>query len=256
MPVADQSPLVQLTEPESLVSLLEPSELEVAYEMEDDFGFSRIRPWIVLLNVHLADPDNKPGYIALPTPSDRIATGQYTWNLSELQLLPLDAVRYWIEVTDNDAYSGFKTTRSAEQRVVVQSITEKSAGSGRTGKRSCRPAFAIFSRLTRKIAGNLKTSVSRFCGIRAINGDQQQAAERIRESREELSRQLEEIIRSSLSSLREDLADDNQLSQETKALYEDFYSDLIEENCTIQPLLEAMQKLQERTARHEHGPGT
>ena len=240
VPVADQSPLVQLTEPESLVSLLEPSELEMAYEMEDDFGFSRIRLGYVVER-SFGGSGQQTRYIALPTPSDRIATGQYTWNLSELQLLPLDAVRYWIEVTDNDAYSGFKTTRSAEQRVVVQSITENLLAQEEQ-ENEVADQLRDFQQAYEQNRREFEDLRQQILQNEGDNWDQQQAAEDIRESREELSRQLDEITEQ-FEQLREDLADDNQLSQETKALYEDLQR-LIEE-IDDPAILEAMQKLQE-----------
>lgn len=119
--IADESPIISIVQPDSSLSIAEPKELTLNYEASDDFG---LRSVTLHYEVHRAFTDEPNPYNqSIPVPGDQ-ELGSYDWALSELELKPRDHVEFWLEATDNDAVSGYKTSRSRRLTIRVPSMTE------------------------------------------------------------------------------------------------------------------------------------
>ncbi len=108
----DQAPAVQLTFPGRDADLDESMRMPLVIEGEDDYGFSKLQ--IVYEILEGGAPEGKRGVMAVPisNKNSRAFREQPIWDLSPLNLLPEDVVRYYAEVFDNDVISGPKSGRS------------------------------------------------------------------------------------------------------------------------------------------------
>ena len=239
-PLTDEYPEVRILRPEPTLAELDPRSLNMVYELRDDFGFNRIElGYAVYRSNRPNDPER--GSIRLNRPSERIAVEDYNWNLTELRLLPFDQVVYWIDAYDNDSYSGFKHTRSAEHRLTVRSLTDYLLAQEER-EDDIADRLREFQEAYDQNRRDFEDVRQRILQNEGDNWDQSQEAEQVRESREDLARQLDQI-KEEFDQLRNDLSEENQLSPQTKQLYEDLQR--LMEEIDDPEILEAMKRLQE-----------
>lgn len=107
-PIPDRHPSLFLIAPGEQVDL--PPDMRVILEVDcaDDFGLTR-------LALSFARNEAGPQRIELARlGGEREARITHPWDLSEIAMVPGDRIRYRLELTDNDAISGPKTTVSPE----------------------------------------------------------------------------------------------------------------------------------------------
>ncbi|MDM7916770.1 MAG: hypothetical protein QUU85_16120, partial [Candidatus Eisenbacteria bacterium] len=110
-PIPDRMPSLFLVGPGEQVDL--PPEMRVVVEADcaDDFGIRK-------LDLVYHRNDQPSSRISLTRwQSETEARVAYPWNLEEIALTPGDEIRYHLELTDNDAVSGPKTTVSPEYSI-------------------------------------------------------------------------------------------------------------------------------------------
>jgi hypothetical protein len=236
----DAWPEVVLLQPAREVSELDPVALDLIYETSDDFGISRVSLLYRVLRFHRSG-EPETGRVQLPRPRDRISLEEYRWDLSELKLLPMDVVNYWVEVADNDAFAGFKTARSAEHILRISSLTDflLAQEEQEDDLASRLEEFREAYEQNRREYDELRQQIM---DDQNDTWEQSRAAEEIRETREELARQLEEI-QEQFEQLRQDLDDGPQMSDATREMYEDLQR--LMEEIDDPEILEAMRRLQE-----------
>jgi len=116
----DEYPRVRIAHPGQDTDLSEDMILPLLIEASDDFGISRLE--LVYNRTGQTEQGREP--ISLLGKPLRGVTEEYTWDLSALNLLPEDLVRYHVEVYDNDAISGPKKAVSKEFTVRFPSVRE------------------------------------------------------------------------------------------------------------------------------------
>lgn len=121
---ADQLPTVRITFPGQDVDLGKDMLLPLSIEAVDDFGFSSARIGYQVLSGGYLEGELQFMPLAMPAnATDRILLNP-TWDLSQLEIQPEDIISYFAEVYDNDAVSGFKSSRSLTYRARFPSIQE------------------------------------------------------------------------------------------------------------------------------------
>ncbi|MFA5032361.1 MAG: hypothetical protein WC614_05000 [bacterium] len=110
----DKFPEIEVIYPGRDMEIPSDMRMPILAHISDDFGFHKIKllsdkgEWIVT-------SDNN-----LPTDTNI----SYVWDLSQLSLYPGDAVKYWMEVQDNDVINGYKTTKSEEFKLVFPTVED------------------------------------------------------------------------------------------------------------------------------------
>ncbi|WP_428267618.1 DUF4175 family protein [Haliangium sp.] len=115
----DRAPRVELFAPAEELDVARRKRVELAYISEDDYGIAEI----TLVWEQGDERHERP--LSLQAPGRRSAQDKFLWDLAELTLEPGTAVRYHLEVTDNDTVSGPKTSRSREFSLRVFSPRER-----------------------------------------------------------------------------------------------------------------------------------
>lgn len=235
----DNMPTAAILQPKQNTSVLNPQNLEIAYEVEDDFGFTGLRLRYSLIRSFGGDAEN--GQERLAVPGNRIHLGRYDWDLSDLRLQPLDRVEYWIEVTDNDEVSGYKTARSATHILQSASLAEflldqdEKEQSVSDAFENTRSEFEQMQREMEELRKNLRENPE-------DSWQSQRMIDDLEERSTGLSEQLEEIQKE-FDELRKELEENNLLSEETLQKYNEL-RDLMEEidDPELRKALEELQK--------------
>jgi hypothetical protein len=216
--LTDTYPEIRILSPEASLSLLEPGSIDILYEARDDFGFTAVRlMYEIKRSFGSAAPES--GTLRGNPPSSRADIGSIRWDLATLRLLPMDEVRYWLEITDNDRPGGFKSTRSGTQTLRIASLTDMLLAQEER-EQSLGDRLEEFQQTyeeNRRALENLREQIQRNEGE---NWEQSRAAEQLLEQRQELDEQLN-TIREQFDQLTQDLNETDRISEETKQMYED-----------------------------------
>ncbi len=126
MAIPDESPTVRVAFPGRDVEVGEEMVLPLQIEGKDDFGFSR-------MDLLYAMNDEKEEHrLALGVGAGGDVSVNHLWNLSGLNLLPEDRVRYRVRVYDNDRVRGPKSGETPTFTVKLPSLAEIAQEAERT----------------------------------------------------------------------------------------------------------------------------
>ncbi len=121
----DQFPAISIIEPDNNdLNVQGKRDLLVRTRVTDDFGFTKMRLGYKIVSSKFGPTDKDYRFTEVPV-NNTDATGlevPYMWNLSSLNLGSEDVVEYFVEVYDNDGYSGPKMSRSETKRLIYPSI--------------------------------------------------------------------------------------------------------------------------------------
>ncbi|HVP36757.1 MAG TPA: DUF4175 family protein [Terriglobales bacterium] len=101
----DLFPQVEILQPGEDRDLTENMQLQLRIHGNDDFGFTGLR-----LVYQIPSKEEQTKTIKLPYEEKLQGElgSDYTWDLSNIGLMPGDNVKYWVEIYDNDNFSGPK----------------------------------------------------------------------------------------------------------------------------------------------------
>ena len=122
----DEPPQIVIIEPGGHAELPSDMRLDMLARIHDDFGFRGVRLGYKLSHSKYLPPDTAFKWMTVPLSSYTTLDLDvpYIWNLTPLSIGPEDEMTYVMEVTDNDAVSGPKSTRTPEFTVRVPSVQE------------------------------------------------------------------------------------------------------------------------------------
>ena len=236
----DEYPVVRLIEPESDLAILEPTQLDIIYQLNDDFGFNSVK---LMYEIERSYGSNRlqSGSVKLPTPSERTSTKDFNWDLAEYGLFPMDKIRFWVEAADNDAPGGFKTSRSATITIEISSMTDHLLAQEEK-EENLMEQMQEFTEAYEQNQRDLENLRQQIMEDASNNLEQAQETEAIKEQREKLSEQIEKI-QEQFEELTEEVKTGSQMSDETKKMYEDLQQLMKEiDDPEILKALEELQK--------------
>ncbi|MGD1043905.1 MAG: DUF4175 family protein [Bacteroidota bacterium] len=124
--VPDEYPTITIVEPGRNIDIAGDQSLNLFLQAKDDFGFSSMRLGYRLIRSRYEQ--TQTDYTFTPIIFSADAGGQielpFTWNLTNLNLVPEDVVEYFAEVFDNDAVKGPKSGRSNLYLLRLPSLDE------------------------------------------------------------------------------------------------------------------------------------
>lgn len=237
-PLEDAFPIAEILEPKSSVTQVEPSDLPLLFRTSDDFGITSTRLSYQLIKAFVDEPIT--GSIPISTPTNGTLQN-YTWDVSTLDLKPKDEVTFWIETTDNDAYNGFKTSRSDVLSLKLPSLIDyfeeldEKENEVESDLEDVADSFEEMEQQYEQFREQLKENPEvDYQDVRQLQEVQNQQEE-IKKKVDELNKKFEE--------LKEELDENSLLSDETLEAYEEL-KQLMEE-IDDPALKEALEQLQE-----------
>ena len=122
----DQIPEVEIIQPGMDCDLTENMQLPLLVKGSDDFGFTNLK--LVYQIVSPGDGSVEKELKSLKLPFEEKLEGElqsdYLWDLSDIGLMPGDLVKYWVEIYDNDSFSGPKKGVSSSYNLRHPSLEE------------------------------------------------------------------------------------------------------------------------------------
>lgn len=127
----------------------------------------------------------------------------FDWDLSTAGLFPGDFIEYFVEVEDNDAFSGHKTARTPVHRLRLQSLTELYADiQAKDSDRMTQMQDAIekskqlqekYAKLARELKKTPEVDWKKEKEIEGALDKQKQISEQVQKIAEELQKQVEKL---------------------------------------------------------------
>ncbi|MBO6523655.1 MAG: hypothetical protein JJ971_07525 [Balneolaceae bacterium] len=238
-PVQDEYPYVELLQPSESFEAVDPSLIDLLFRPSDDFALTSASLNYELRKAFVEEP--LTGTIKLKRPGNGVLQS-FPWDVSDLELKPKDELLFWIEVSDNDGYQGYKTSRSELISLTVPSLIDYFDDLGdqedevETDLEGISEAFDEMSEQYDTFKEQLKENPE-------TNFEQQRQLQEVQRQQEEIEERIEEL-NEKFEEIKEELSENNMLSEETMEAYQEL-QELMEE-IDDPAFREALQKLQEQ----------
>ncbi len=238
-PLQDEYPYVELLEPSQSFEAVDPATIDILFRPSDDFALTSASLNYELQKAFVEEPIT--GTRNLENPVNGVLQS-FSWDVSELELKPKDQLTFWIEVSDNDGYQGYKTSRSELITLTVPSLIDYFDDLGeqeddvQTDLEDISEAFEEMSEQYDTFKEQLKENPE-------TNFEQQRQLQEVQRQQEEIEKRIEEL-NEKFDEIKEELSENNMLSEETMEAYQEL-QELMEE-IDDPAFREALQKLQEQ----------
>lgn len=242
--IPDEYPTVEILAPARDLDLTEHMTIDLLIRAADDFGFSKLRLAYRLTQSKYEQPAEEFSFIEIP-----LATGntspfdvRYLWNLSPLNLVPEDAVAYYVELFDNDAVSGPKSAVSETYQVRLPSLEEVFSDVTETHQQSIESMENV-ARETEQLKKDIEEMQREVKKSRErMDWQQQKKMEDMTQRYESMKKKLEETSRA-MDEMMKQMDDNKLLSNETMDKYLELQK--LMEELQSPELQEALKKMQE-----------
>ena len=242
----DANPTATILSPEPLSELNETLTVSLSSRITDDFGFNRLRLYYRLAESRFGE--TMPKYESIPVQlNDRSALDQnilYTWILSEtpqLDPVPGDAIEYFIQVWDNDSYSGFKPAKSSTHLLRLPSLAEQYKDLEQR-EDDIQDDMEELLRDTKDIDEQFKELQDELRNKLESDWEDERQLEQLKEKQTELESKVE-TLNESFEEMTQQMENNDLSSDETQQLYEEMQQVLEEINSP--ELMDALNQLQE-----------
>jgi len=241
-PIADEAPIVTLVSPASDTTMSREMMLDVAASAIDDFGLGKMS---------LVYTKGDEGETRIPMFQGRGGNEldkEFVWDLSEIELLPGEAITYFVEAWDNDAVLGPKRGQSRTLSIrfptlaeIYDEVNEEETGQTETLTEAFESSMDLKERVESMVRDlrrekDATASWQKKEELENILKEQEEVAQELGRVAEELDQTMEKLERNNLVNpeVLEKLA-------EIRKLVEEVATD--EMKAAMQKLREAMQKL-------------
>lgn len=242
--IPDEYPKVSIIEPQSELTLKGENEILVRSRITDDFGFTKMTLGykITKSKYGTTDKDYKYADIPLQNPGATGLEVPYMWNLSKLNLGTEDEVEYFVEVYDNDGFSGPKMSRSEIRKLVypsLEALLNKTEKTKDEIENSLKSAYDDAMELKKEM-DELKEKLDKNPEELGLNDPKKQ--QEMQNKIDNIQNQFSETQKK-LDNLMQDLQNNNQVSKETLDKYMELQK--MFQRIDSKELREMLKKLQE-----------
>ncbi len=241
-PLIDQYPIAEIIDPATDIEVVDPKELPLLYKASDDFDLSQAELHYQVKKAYVEAINTQK--IALTRPENAVLQN-YNWDLSRLNLSPLDELTFWIEITDNDGYSGYKTSRSRSITLKVPSVIDyfesldEKEEDIQSDLEDISESFQEVNDIYEEFKESLKEDAQ-------ADYQEEEQLQRAQEKQEELQKKIDDLNKA-FEQIKDELSENNMLSEETQKAYDEL-KNLMEE-IDDPALREALEKLRENLSQ-------
>ncbi|MFA5803059.1 MAG: DUF4175 family protein [Melioribacteraceae bacterium] len=241
--LVDKNPSIEMISPNENIKLGNKSKISLVSKISDDYGFSKMN-----LNFRLSASKYRPTNEEFTQVPITISNQQkeeevyFVWDLALLVLAEGEVLSYYFEVFDNDNISGPKSTKTKQFTITVPSLNELFAEAEDKQKESEKDLSQ-----TLKDAEQLKQEMQKISddlkqNSKDISWQEKERVEKAVDKFKEITKKIEDVSRK-LSEMKNDLAKNNLLSEETLQKYNELQELL--EKMSSEEMKEAFKRLQE-----------
>ncbi len=244
--LSDEYPLIKLLVPDKDLDVDENMAVPLQADLQDDFGLTRL-----LLHYRIEQPKS---VIARPEGSsvidlsyliDPSHSGQsvsYTWSYASIGLQPEEVMSFYLEVFDNDAVSGPKSSKSDVRKLRFPSLEEILSEINKEQDQQIAKAedIAKESEQIRKELDEINKELLKE--NKKLDWKEKEQIKQLTEKQQKMQKDIE-AMKESLDKMTEKMNDHNLLSKETMEKYQELQKLLSEVNS--KELQDVMEKLQQ-----------
>jgi DNA repair exonuclease SbcCD ATPase subunit len=190
----------------------EPLMLE--YEASDDFGLTEAKLHYELQRAFTSEPET--GSIGLPNPSVN-EEQSYQWNVPGLNPKARDQITYWIEVYDNDQYSGRKKGSSQKMTITFPSTTEYMEELD-SKERDVTKSLEDVSQSFEQMEKQYEQFKQQLQQKPETDWEQKQQLEKVEEERQEINKKVDDLNKK-FEDIRKEIEENQAMSPETLEAY-------------------------------------
>ena len=239
----DSAPTIELISPTQNINLGRETKISTISKITDDYGFSKM-----ILNYRLTVSKYRPttdDFTKIPiTISTQLREDEvyYVWDLAKLVLAEGETLSYYLEVFDNDIVNGPKSSRTQQYTITVPSLDELFADAENKQDDAAKDLTE-----TLKEAEKLKQEMQKISddlkqNSKDISWEEKQRIEKAAEKFKEIGKRIDDVSQK-LSEMKNDLAKNNLLSEETLQKYNELQKLL--EKMSSEEMKEAFKRMQE-----------
>ncbi len=240
---ADENPSIEMISPNENIKLGKQSKISLVSKISDDYGFSKMN-----LSYQLSaskyrqtteDFTQVPVTISFQQKEEEI---YFVWDLAPLVLAEGEVLSYYFEVYDNDNIGGPKSTKTKQFTITVPSLNELFAEAEDKQKESEKDLLQtlkeaeLLRQEMQKISDDMKQN------SKEISWQEKERVEKAVEKFKEITNKIDDVSQK-LSEMKNDLAKNNLLSEETLQKYNELQELL--EKMSSEEMKEAFKRLQE-----------
>jgi len=247
----DIAPLIRVLIPGQDVIIGENMLIPTRLKLDDDFGFSKL-----VLNYRIQHPDylmadTNTYAMVLDLLQPDLASQElnFQWDVSQISIMPEDALLYWFTVWDNNAVDGPAEASSKQWLARLPSLDEMFEELAR-GNETIKQEQAEILDVVKEIREKVDELALEVQKDPDLSWDQQQEAAEAVQQVEDLKTQLENISQQ-LDEMVSSAEQQNLFSEETLDKYSELQQ-LMEQLITPE-LREAMEKLQQALDQDDPG---
>jgi Domain of unknown function (DUF4175) len=243
----DLKPRVQIHSPDDGALIPDALVVPLAVSADDDYGISRMRlRFRVNSAMFDADSVSENEYNAYDLPLEQVGPGQAVvamrWSLANLMLLPTDEVHYFVEVWDNDTWSGPKRVRSELRRLIFPSVEDLYAITDEQETNISEEIAKAYEEAEQTRQKLEETLTKLRSNPEEMSWDEAHALQQAMDQQEETLEQMQKVAES-LEQMQEQASEHNLMSKELLEKYQKL-QELLQEIATPE-MREAMEKLRE-----------
>lgn len=239
IPKTDAFPYVELVEPSQSIESVEPLTLDILFKASDDFGLTSASLNYELRRAFVDKPIQSSIKLQKPVTE---TLQPFSWDLSELRLKPKDVLSFWIEVSDNNRYNGFKSSQSQILTLTVPSLVDYFEDLGEK-EDEVETDLDDISSSFEEIQEQYETFKEQLKENPETDFEQQRQLEEVAKQQEELEQRIEEL-NEKFDEIKDELSENNLLSEETMKAYDELQK--LMEEIDDPSFREALEKLQEQ----------
>lgn len=240
----DSAPSISFLAPEPSVDLDESAAVDVAWSMSDDYGFSSLGLHYRLDESRFGEPSDSFMVMNVPVqdPWQLEQTGAMRWSLKDAELDPVpgDVYTYFLEVADNNRYSGFSTARTALYRLRMPSLAERYEALDQSEDRTEEGLEELVDEAQR-IREQFEELREELRSKTESEWQDERALEQLMEEQQQLEEQVEEVSEQ-MEELTQEMAENDLVSDETLEMFEELRE--VAEEINTPELMDALRDLQ------------
>ena len=243
--LSDSPPSATLLEPEPAAELDASLEALLRIRVRDDFGFSRLALFYRLAESRFSDIEEDFRTIGVEIEAGRrfLMDIAYSWPLgptTRLDIVPGDAIEYFVRVWDNDVWAGFKSADSELHRLSLPSLAERYA--------ELASAQDAAEDEMEDLLGETESVRKEFDALRdelrqkqSADWDDNRQLARLKDKQNQLEERIDDLA-GSLESAIDTMEDHDLVSDATLEAFEELQR--VMEEINAPELMEALQELQ------------
>lgn len=240
----DAYPTVAVLVPGTNLDVTDKTVLPMLFKISDDYGFSHLRLAYRLVQSRYGKLPDEPTYISISLPKGAATEAliPFSWSIEGLNLVPEDAVQYYVEVLDNDVVSGPKSGVSDNYMLRYPSIEEVFADADREHNHAIEMTQEAMKQAeeAKRTLEELKQDLKKE--QQKADWQDQKKTEELIKKYEDLRKTMEEASKT-VDRVMNQLQNNRLLSQETVEKYQELQQLLQQMNSP--ELAEAMKRLQQ-----------